>query len=255
MTDKTFKDHFSSQSSDYQKYRPVYPENLYKFLAEISPARNCAWDCATGNGQAAISLAKHFARVVATDASPQQLVHAMQAPNIEYRCATAETTSLASHSIDLITVAQALHWFDLDKFYKEAGRVLKEQGVIAVWTYNLLNISSEIDEIVNHLYSYVLDGYWPPERQMIETGYRDLAFPFQRISTPPFSMQAQWNLQELTGYLHTWSAVQRYIRDRQENPVQQILPMLDSAWGDNAHSKTITWPLHIIVGQHTHCSN
>jgi SAM-dependent methyltransferase len=255
MTEKTFKDYFSTQSSDYQKYRPAYPDNLYKFLANISPSHNCAWDCATGNGQAATGLAKHFTRVIATDASRQQLSHAIQANNIEYQLAASEKTQIASNTIDLITVAQALHWFDMDAFYREAGRVLKDNGVIAVWTYNLLSISVDIDQIIAHLYADILRAYWPAERQLIESGYRDIPFPFRRITAPEFTMQAQWNLHELTGYFQSWSAVQNYMRANNKNPVQYILPMLGSAWGDAVNRKVISWPLHILVGQHSDSSN
>lgn len=255
MTDKTFKDHFSSQSGDYRKYRPVYPEALYKFLADHSPAHDCAWDCATGNGQAAMGLAKHFTRVIATDASSQQLGYAMQVNNIEYRCVTAEKTCIEQNSIDLITVAQALHWFDVDAFYQEARRVLKNQGVIAVWSYNLLSISVDIDQIISHLYADILRAYWPAERQLIESGYREITFPFLRITTPAFTMQAQWNLHELTGYFQSWYAVQNYMRANNKNPVQYILPMLSSAWGNAASRKTISWPLHVLVGQYSNSSN
>jgi ubiquinone/menaquinone biosynthesis C-methylase UbiE len=167
MTDKTFKDHFSSQSGDYRKYRPVYPEALYKFLAEHSLAHDCAWDCATGNGQAAMGLAKHFMRVIATDASRQQLGYAMQENNIEYRCVRAEKTCIEQNSVDLITVAQALHWFDVDAFYQEARRVLKNQGVIAVWSYNLLSISVDIDQIISHLYADILASRAAADREWL----------------------------------------------------------------------------------------
>lgn len=250
MADPTFKDHFSTQSSDYQKFRPVYPEALYKFLAVISPTSSCAWDCATGNGQAATGLGRFFDRVIATDASSKQLAHAMTANNIDYQLARAEQTAIADNSIDLITVAQALHWFDIDGFFLEAKRVLKDQGIIAVWSYNLLSISPDIDQVIYRLYAEILHDYWPAERKMIENGYSEIAFPFSPVASPQFAMQALWNLHDLTGYLQTWSAVQHYIAANGVNPVHHILPALESLWRDGADTKIVNWPLRILLGQY-----
>lgn len=248
MTHAPFKDYFSLQSADYQKYRPRYPDALYSWLAGISPDTTCAWDCATGNGQAAIGLSHYFNRVIATDASDKQLSHAIPANNVEYHLAHAEHTLLADQSVELITVAQALHWFDIEAFYREVNRVLKPGGIIAVWSYNLLGVSPEIDRLVNYLYADILDAYWPAERRWIENGYRDIAFPFQRIMSPEFNMQAQWTLPDLLGYFQTWSAVQNYIAARSVNPVLDVQADLKSAWGDEMQIKTIRWPLQLMVG-------
>ena len=250
MTEPIFKDHFSIQSSDYQKFRPVYPDKLYHHLARISPGNDCAWDCATGNGQAAVGLSRYFKQVIATDASSNQLAHAMKAPNIHYQLAAAERVQITDKSIDLITVAQALHWFDIDAFYAVAKCALKNEGIIAIWSYNLLSVSSDIDQIINHLYADILGQYWPAERHLIESAYRDIPFPFQRINCPEFTMHTQWNLHHLTGYLQTWSAVQNYIAAHKMNPVHTILPGLISAWGNTDNLKIITWPLHLQIGQH-----
>lgn len=250
MTNKTFKDYFSRQSADYKHFRPVYPDNLYRFLAEASPGNEYAWDCATGSGQAALALSKYFKHVIATDASSNQLAHAMPAPNIHYQHARAEQTPIADQSIDLITVAQALHWFDIDAFYVEVQRVLKDGGVIAIWSYNLLSISPDIDQIIHRLYAEILGDYWPAERRLIENAYRDVRFPFQNIEHPDFTMKAQWTLHDLTGYLQTWSAVQNYMVTNNINPLQHILSTLMSAWGKVETLKTIEWPLHLMVGRH-----
>lgn len=249
MTDNQFRDYFSTQSSDYRKFRPAYPDELYQFLVGVSPASDCAWDCATGNGQAAAGLSRYFDQVIATDASSKQLAHAMPANNIDYQLASAECTQIADHSIDLVTVAQALHWFDIEAFYREVRRVLKDQGVIAIWSYNLLHVSSAIDQVVNYLYADILGDYWPAERRLIENNYRDIPFPFRTINAPAFSMQAQWGLDELAGYLQTWSAVQNYIAAQHKNPVQQLRAELEVAWGSVTDKKTIHWPLHLMLGQ------
>ncbi len=250
MTNTSFKDHFSLQSSDYKKFRPAYPDQLYHLLAEIAPANETAWDCATGNGQAAIALSQLFQRVIATDASSNQLAHAITAPNIHYQQATAEHTQIDDSSIDLITVAQALHWFDIDAFYKEVRRVLKNDGIIAIWSYNLLSISHDINQIIYRLYAEILNDYWPAERRLIESNYRDIAFPFQHIAHPEFVMQAQWDLHELIGYIQTWSAVQNYFSAHHVSPIEPILSTLKSLWGNDKTSKTITWPLHLMLGRH-----
>lgn len=249
MPDPTFKDYFSSQSSDYRTFRPVYPDALYNYLAGLAPARDLAWDCATGNGQAAVGLARHFTRIIATDASANQLAQAIAAPNIDYRQAAAERAPIADASVDLLCVAQALHWFDVDAFHREAGRVLKDAGVIAVWSYNLLSISPELDDIILRLYADTLGPYWPAERCRVENGYRDLPFPFRRIEAPEFVLCAQWTLRELAGYLMTWSAVQRYIAAHGRNPVEDSLPGLAAAWGDAGGARTIVWPLQLRVGR------
>jgi SAM-dependent methyltransferase len=246
----TFKDHFSAQSAGYRTFRPSYPDELFTYLAGLAPAHDLAWDCATGNGQAAVGLARHFRRVIATDASANQLAQAIAAPNIDYRQAPAERAPLADAAVDLIAVAQALHWFDVEAFHREAGRVLKDGGVIAEWSYNLLSISPAIDAMVGQLYADTLGPYWPAERRLVENGYRDLPFPFQRIEAPGFALDAHWILGELAGYLMTWSAVQRYLAAQGRNPVEAILPELHAAWGDPDIARPVLWPLQLRVGRH-----
>ena len=171
MKKRNFKDHFSANAEKYGKYRPDYPAELFEFLSSLTPGHDLAWDCATGSGQAARGLVKYFHNIIATDASEQQIENAIRHEKILYQVALAHKTSLQTKTIDLITVAQALHWFDLERFYKEADRVLKQNGIIAVWTYNLLTISPGIDKIIKSFYYSVVGEFWPPERKFVESGY------------------------------------------------------------------------------------
>jgi ubiquinone/menaquinone biosynthesis C-methylase UbiE len=247
----SFKDHFSDQSAAYREYRPQYPKALYAYLAQQVEARDLAWDCATGNGQAAHGLTRYFSRVIATDASESQIENALPDPHIHYQVCPAEHASLANQSTDLITVAQALHWFDLDAFAEEVHRVLKPNGLLAVWTYNLMSVNPEIDRVIEHLYRQTLDTYWPPERIIVENNYRSIHFPdyLQEMETPQFSMQTDWTLEQLLGYLKTWSAVKRYQQATEENPVEAVKRAFISAWGNNEQVRTVSWPLSLRLWQ------
>src|ERR671925_337464 len=151
-----FEDHFSTQSEQYAQYRPKYPDKIYAYLASIAPGHSLAWDCGTGNGQAAIGLAKYFDKVHATDASAEQISLAYPHEKVDYRVERAEEVSLNDSSVDLITVAVAIHWFNFDEFYREVKRVLKPDGVLAAWTYNSVEISPEIDQLVDQYYGEIL---------------------------------------------------------------------------------------------------
>jgi ubiquinone/menaquinone biosynthesis C-methylase UbiE len=205
VTNSGFKDHFSKQAAEYAKFRPRYPRQLFRYLASIASTRGLAWDCATGNGQAAVALAEQFDHVIATDASEKQVANAEPDTRVEYRVAPAEDSGIESNTVDLITVAQALHWFDLDRFYAEVRRVLKSEGVLAAWAYKLATITPAIDAVVNRYYSEVVGAYWPEERVLVEQ-FEDLEFSFAEITAPSFAMVAQWNLEQVLGYLRTWSA-------------------------------------------------
>lgn len=156
MTTANFKNYFSGSSTQYGKYRPQYPKGLFKYLASVSPDNDKAWDCACGTGQSSLGLNEHFKEVVATDASENQIVKAIKKPGITYQISPAEKTQIANEEIDLITVAQALHWFNIESFFKEADRVLKKNGILAVWTYNLLEINEILDKIISDLYNETL---------------------------------------------------------------------------------------------------
>ena len=242
-----FKDHFSKQAADYAKFRPRYPQQLFDFLGSIAPSRQLAWDCATGNGQAAIGLASVFDRVIATDASEKQIANAQSHEAVEYRVAPAGNSSLGSETLDLIMVAQALHWFDLGRFYGEVRRVLKNNGVFAASAYNLLHVEPAIDEVVNRYYYEVVGAFWPPERKLVEQ-FADLPFPFHKVDAPKFEMTAQWNLDHLLGYLQTWSSTQRFIAAHSSNPLEQVIDELRAAWGDSQHARNVTWPLVLRIG-------
>ena len=244
----SFKDHFSKQAADYAKFRPRYPSEMFEFLERIAPARKAAWDCATGNGQAAVELAKVFDRVIATDASEKQIENAQPHERIEYRVAPAENSGLQTETVDLIMVAQALHWFDLDRFYAEARRVLKPDGVVAASAYKFFHITPEIDQLVNRrYYGKVVGRFWLPERALVEK-FEEPPFPFSEIQTPSFEMIAQWNLEHLVGYLRSWSATQRFIAANQHDPLDEIADELRAAWGDTKQTRRVIWPLTLRVG-------
>lgn len=245
----TFKDHFSQQAPDYARYRPNYPARLFAWLAGIAPARDTAWDCGTGSGQAAVGLAGHFERVVATDPSRSQLEHAESHPRVEYRIAPAEVSPLGTASVDLVTVAQAIHWFDLERFYAEVRRVLKPDGIIAAWTYTLLDVEAGIDELLTDFYRNVVGPYWPPERRMVDDRYRSLPFPFEPIEAPAFEIRTEWSRDDLLGYLGTWSATQACMKAKGVNPLVDFAHRLAPLWPDAALVKTLRWPLHMRVGR------
>jgi SAM-dependent methyltransferase len=243
----SFKDHFSKQAADYAKFRPGYPRKLFDYLGSIAPSRQVAWDCGTGNGQAAVGLASVFDRVIATDASEKQIGNAQSHERVDYGVAPAENSGIGSGTIDLIMVAQALHWFDLNRFYVEARRVLKPDGILAASAYNLLHVEPAIDEVVNRYYYEVVGPFWPPERKLVEQ-FAKLPFPFREIDAPKFEMTAQWNLDHLLGYLQTWSSTQRFIAANASDPLEQIMDELRTAWGDSPQTRNVTWPLVLRIG-------
>jgi hypothetical protein len=242
-------DHFSRQASLYRASRPGYPPELFALLAAVAPARQFALDCATGNGQAALDLAGHFAQVIASDLSPAQLSHRRHHPRVRYVAATAEQLPIADGCVDLVTVAQALHWLDLPTFYAEVRRVGRPGAVVAAWTYGLLRVAPGIDRVVSRLYTDLVGPYWPPERALVESGYRDLPFPFETIPAPPFALRADWTLERLLVYLASWSAVQRFQEATGEDPVDLVRADLASAWGDPAATRPVEWALALRVGR------
>ena len=261
MKPTKFKDLFSSNSKEYATSRPTYPRSLFEFLVGLVQYRNLAWDCATGNGQAAVFLSEYFEQVIASDASKEQIENAQPMDNIRYEVFPAERTTLADNSVDLITIAQALHWFDLDEFYNEAKRVLRKDdngggsggrgGVIAAWAYGLHSVSPEIDNITHLLYEDILSSYWPKERKIVENKYQDIPFPFQKIDTPVFKIELDWSLSELLGYLYTWSSVQKYFQKNNCDPIKQVYDSLGATWGEkNAwHKRKVVWPIYMRVGR------
>ena len=243
------KDHFSGHAACYQQFRPSYPAALFAYLGSLCPSHELAWDCATGNGQAAVGLSAHFSGVIATDASAQQIDQAQLDPKVRYLVAPAEQAPIDDATVDLVTVAQALHWIDLTSFYAEVRRVARPRGILAVWCYQLHNISPEIDAIVTRLYSDIVGPYWPPERKIVEDGYRTIAFPFDELTTPGFELVHSWDLEHLLGYMGSWSSTQRYRKQIGADPLPLIAQDLEAAWGDPAMTRNVIWPLHLRVGR------
>ncbi len=243
------KDNFSAQAFSYAQFRPVYPPALYESLVKLIKSKNVAWDCGCGNGQVAGILAIYFKEVIATDISARQIEHAIQKPNVQYRLLPAEKTNIPNKSVDLITVAQAIHWFNIDEFYHEVRRVSHNGTILALWCYNLLEITSEVDKIIHHLYNQVLgDQYWDPERKLIEEQYKTIPFPFDEILLPDFQIETSWNLDQLIGYLNSWSAVQHYIRKNNTNPIDALIEQFKTAWGAEKVYK-VTFPIYTRVGK------
>jgi len=244
-----FEDHFSELAETYSKYRPQYPSALFEYLANNCKEHSLAWDCGTGNGQAAIELAKYFDKVLATDASRDQLKLAQQHSKITYRVETAEKVSLENSSTDLITVAVAVHWFDFEKFYSEVKRVLKPTGIIAVWAYHIFDISPEINSIIEKYYYKTLDGYWPERFQYLDKRYKTLPFPFKEIIPPKFEMTTEWNMNQVLGFLNSWSGTKNYSQKNDRHPLNEIWDDLKKAWGDEKIIRGVNWPLNIRVGK------
>jgi len=244
-----FEDYFSTQSGQYARYRPKYPDAMYAYLASIAPAHSLVLDCGTGNGQAAISLAEYFERVYATDASVEQIARAYPHEKVEYHVESAERVALESATVDLVTVAQAVHWFDFDNFYAEVKRVLKPNGVLAVWTYGLPGISPRIDKILSRYYSETLSGYWPERIHYVEESYHTLPFPFEEMVPPSFVMQDRWDLRQVIGFLDSWSGTQKYRKQKGKHPLEEIWNELSNDWNDEKEKQSVRWQLFFRIGK------
>jgi SAM-dependent methyltransferase len=245
----TFRDHFSVRSEEYAAYRPTYPAKLVDFLSSVSPDTNLALDCGCGTGQLSVLLASRFREIVATDASESQIKNAKACSGVTYRVARADESGLPEGIVDLITVAQAAHWFDLPLFYAEVRRVARPAAVMALITYGILHIEGPGDEIIQEFYRGKLGPYWPPERRHVEDGYRSLPFPFLEIEAPPLAIEVSWNLFELVGYLGTWSAVRALEKQTGSAPLDSLRSELTKAWGDAGSRRKVRWPLALRVGR------
>ena len=249
MSRLAFKDHFSGHATLYRQARPLPPASYADWLAGQVSDRALAWDAGCGNGQATLQLAGRFERVIGSDPSATQIAAAAQHSGVTYRVEAAERCSLADGSVDLVSVSQALHWFDLPAFYAQVRRVLKPGGVLAVSAYGNCSVDPAVDAIEQRLYAHTLGAYWPAERALVDAGYRGLPFPFARIDTPCFEMVARWTLTEFTAYLRSWSSAQRYLKATGEDAVAAALPALTAAWGDARQTRTVRWPFFALVGR------
>lgn len=245
----SFADHFSTQAADYAQYRPTYPPALFDWLSGLSDQHDLALDVACGSGQAAAALVGHFRQVIGSEPSFSQLQHAEQRPGLQYVCATAEQLPFRKEAFDLISVAQAIHWFDHPRFNREAERLLKPGGVLAAWGYGLFTTGPAVDRLIEAYYRGTVGKYWPPERHWIEKSYAGLPFAFEPIEAPPFAIEVRWNLRQVLDYLFTWSATQRYIAEHHDNPLIALEQQLAEHWGEPGEAKTIHWPLFLLAGR------
>jgi len=247
---KPHTDHFSRLAPAYATYRPPYPDELFTYLASLSPNRELAWDCAAGSGQATISLARRFNRVVATDISAPMLAQAPPHPGVEYRVAPAEASGLPDAKVDLVAVAQALHWLNTTTFYPEAERVLVPGGVLAVWTYGVQELDdADLNRVLLRFYTEMVGPYWPAERCHVESGYQTLPFPFGELETPALAMVEHWSLPQLLGYIGTWSATLGFRETVGDDPVGPLEQDLLPYWGNPSRLVRIRWPLTLRVGR------
>ncbi|MDX1503774.1 MAG: class I SAM-dependent methyltransferase [Thermoanaerobaculia bacterium] len=253
----SFPDHFSRDPQSYCRYRPRYPEPLFDYLASVAPARALAVDCATGNGQAAAGLVSRFDRVLGLDASPNQVVQATAAGAARgsraalparFAVALAEALPLRAECVDLLTVAQAAHWLEFDRFYAEVRRVVRPGGVVALWSYPLFEVDEAIDREVRRFVDGIVGGHWPPQRSHIDADYQTIPFPFPELETPRVEMTADWGLDRLVGYMGTWSAVLRYRRATGDDPLPALRSALARRWGEG-RERRVRWALALRVGR------
>jgi ubiquinone/menaquinone biosynthesis C-methylase UbiE len=244
-----FTDMFSERARMYSQYRPDYLAELFSWIATVTKRHAAVWDCATGNGQAARDLARIFDRVIATDASAEQIANAEPGERIEYRVANASASGLPDASVSMVTVAQALHWLDLESFYAEVNRVLEPGGAIVIWGYGDPVVETEsLQDIVHNLNRGTLEKYWTPQRQTLLEEYANIPFPFREITTPRMNLECHWTLSELSGYMRTWSATGNYAKANGLNPVDAVEAMLAKHWGESERRRSIKWPLYIRAG-------
>ena len=244
-----FVDAFSDAAELYARTRPAYPEALFAELAALAPARRCAWDCGTGNGQAAVGLARHFEHVEASDPSAEQIAHALADARVRYSVATAEQSGLPAASVDLVSVAQALHWFDLERFHAEVRRVARPGAIVAVYGYSWFYVSPEIDVLVDRWLLRPIEAWWPPHNRLLWDGYATIAFPYAQIRSPRLALHLGWTLDQLLDYYLTWSAPRRRIAEKGDGYLAEVRTALAAAWGDAQRVRHVVMPLCVRIGR------
>jgi SAM-dependent methyltransferase len=245
----SFIDLFSGHADDYAAARPRYPEALFDYIASQAPSRTRAWDCGTGNGQAAASLARHFTTVVATDPSDEQIAHAVRVENVQYSVQPAESTTLPDRSVDAICVAQALHWFDQHAFFREVRRVSAPGAIFAAWGYTWFAVSPAFDSAFRNFVADVIAPFWAPQNKLLWDGYVNVPMPYSRIDAPPFRIEARWTLGQLLAYVRTWSAARRCMAEKGADVFNAAEERLASTWGPAGEVRDVTMPLHLLMGR------
>jgi len=240
---------YTDLAGAYAQTRPGYPPELFAFLASLVEPRRVAWDCATGSGQAAVDLAEHFERVIATDVGAAQIAHARPHPRVEYRVASAEESGIASGSIDLVTVATAIHWFDLERFFAEVRRVVRPGGVVAAWSYHIGHVEPPLDEVFGDFYRDVVAPYFAPGARLVDDRYEGLELPGEPIACDRFHVSASWDLAHTLAFVDSWSATEEYVRQRGESPVPRLARALEPIWGDPTQPRVLRWPLYLRVSR------
>ena len=247
--DRASGDHFSGVSAGYARHRPRYPAALFDEITRLTRRRVLAWDCGAGTGQATLDLAERFDRVIATDVSAAQIAQAPPHPRISWRIASAESTDIPSGTVDLITVAQALHWFDQAAFFGEVRRVAAPDAVVAVWSYGSVELAGAVGEAVSRFERSTVGPYWPPERAQVYALYAGVQFPFMPLEIPAIPMTERWTRERLLGYLRTWSATSRYAAEHRVDPVSAFAEEIALLWPDAEEPRAVSWPLTVIAGR------
>jgi SAM-dependent methyltransferase len=242
----SFADHFGVLAARYAAYRPRYPKTLVDIL-RAETRGSVAWDVGCGNGQLSVGLAAQFARVIATDPAQRQLDSAEPHPRIEYRCAPAEGSGLPDSSVDLIVAAQAAHWFDWPRFLAEVTRVARPGALVALASYGNLELGGPAEAAVAR-YRDEAQPYWPPGREHVENGYRDLVLPWPEVAAPAVTMTATWSRDELLGYISTWSSSARLVEAVGPRLFETLREALVTTWPDN-EAREIRWPLFLRLAR------
>lgn len=244
-----FHDIFSKQATNHARFRPSYPHEIYDFLTRLTPDHELAWDCGTGNGQSAIHLADFFEQVHASDQNEMQIANAFAHERVDYRIERADQPAIPDRSVDLITVAQAIHWFDVESFYAAAKRVMKPDGILAIWAYSLPQIHTKIDEIILNFRHRVVGPYWPPELRLLDHGYTTISFPFKEIEPPEFHIRKRMALEEIIGHVRSWSATEQFLQQTGVDPMPELRRQLLTQWGRQDALRTVSWKLMMRVGK------